>query len=82
MLIRMRQLEYKGYIGEFTYDEEQELFEGSVSNIQDRIIFYAKSVESLHSAFQDSVNDYLLWCKRIGKEPEKPSSLPNLLIKS
>jgi predicted HicB family RNase H-like nuclease len=72
----MRDLEYKGYIGEFIYDEERELFEGTVANIEDRIIFYAKSVESLKIAFKDAINDYLSWCKRIGKEPEKPFSLP------
>ena len=72
----MRDLKYKGYIADFTYDEERELFEGSVANIESRIIFHAKSVESLNLAFRDAINDYLTWCKRIGKEPEKPFSLP------
>jgi predicted HicB family RNase H-like nuclease len=71
----MKDLEYKGYLAEFIYDKDRDLFEGSISNIEDRIIFHAKSVKSLNSAFQDAVNDYLVWCKRIGKEPEKPFSL-------
>jgi predicted HicB family RNase H-like nuclease len=76
LLIRTEELEYKGYIGQFIYDEERELFEGRVANTEARIIFYAKSVESLNLAFRDAINDYLTWCKRIGKEPEKPFSLP------
>ena len=67
-------MEYKGYIGQFVYDEDRELFEGHVSNITDIILFHGKSIDSLRLAFKDSINDYLSWCKRIGKEPEKPFS--------
>lgn len=69
-------MEYRGYRGQFTYDEDQELFEGRVENIDDLIIFRGKSIESLQFAFRDAINDYLSWCKRIGKEPENPFSLP------
>ena len=69
-------MEYKGYIAEFSYDEDRELFKGSVTNIENLIIFHAKSVESLNFAFRDAINDYLFWCKKRGKEPEKPLSLP------
>jgi predicted HicB family RNase H-like nuclease len=77
-----KRLKYKGYIGQFTYDEDRELFQGHVSNITDIIRFQGKSVESLRFAFQDAVNEYIEWCKKRGKEAEKPFSLPNHDTKS
>ena len=71
-------VEYKGYIGRFDYDEDLEIFEGSIANIKDLVLFRGKSIESLRFSFQDAVNEYILWCKKIGKEPEKPFSLPEL----
>lgn len=70
-------MKYKGYIGEFTYDEDLDLFEGSISNIEDIVLFRGKSIESLRLAFKDAVNEYIDWCKKMGKEPEKPFSLPS-----
>lgn len=70
-------MEYKGYIGHFTYDEDLDLFEGKVANITDLVIFHGKSIEALHFSFQDAVNEYIIWCRKRGKEPEKPFSLPD-----
>jgi predicted HicB family RNase H-like nuclease len=66
-------MDYKGYVGQFTYDEKLDLFQGSVCNIKDLIIFQGKSIESLKYAFKDAVNEYLDWCKKNGRAPEKPS---------
>lgn len=66
-------MEYKGYIGLFTFDEKLELFQGRVSNIKALITFQGKSMETLEYAFKDAINEYLDWCKKNGKEPEKPS---------
>lgn len=65
-------MEYKGYVGVFTFDEKLELFIGRVSNSKTPITFQGKSMESLEYAFKDSINEYLAWCKKIGKDPEKP----------
>ena len=65
---------YKGYEGSFSYDEDLDLFEGSISNIKTLIIFKGKSVDSTIVAFKDSINEYLEWCKITGRDPEKPSS--------
>lgn len=51
---------------------------GRVSNTKDLITFQGKSMEALDLSFMDAVNDYLTWCKKMGKvwepwEPEKPS---------
>ena len=72
-------MKYKGYIAHFSYDENLALFQGKVSNIHDLITFQGKSMESLRFAFHDAVNEYLTWCKKIGRVPERPNQDPTLL---
>ena len=67
-------MKYKGYIGEFTFDEKRELFLGHISNIKGIIMFQGKSIETLRYAFKDSVNEHLAWCLKFGKSPEIPSN--------
>ena len=67
-------MQYKGYIGHFSFDEKLELFHGKVSNIHDLLTFQGKSIETMRHAFQDAINEYIDWCKKNGKEPEDPSS--------
>lgn len=67
-------IEYKGYMGEITFDDKAHIFHGEVINIKDVITFQGKSVEELEKAFKDSIDDYLLWCKEDGLTPEKPYS--------
>jgi len=67
-------MEYKGYIGEFTFDEKKHIFFGKVSNVKDIIIFQGKSIETLRYAFKDSVNEYLAWCFKHGKLPDIPQN--------
>lgn len=65
---------YKGYIGKVEYDDEAEIFSGIVINTRDIITFQGTTVGEIKKAFQDSVDDYLEWCKEDGIEPEKPYS--------
>jgi len=67
-------INYKGYIGQVEYDDEQHIFAGSVINTKDVITFQGETVQELEKAFRDSVDDYLTWCKEDGVEPEKPYS--------
>ena len=67
-------MEYKGYIGNVTFDDEAKLFHGEVINTRDQITFQGKSVETLLKAFHDSIDDYLEWCRKEGEQPEKPYS--------
>jgi predicted HicB family RNase H-like nuclease len=66
-------MEYKGYIGQFTFEETQELFQGKVLNIYGLVTFQGKSLETLQLSFQNAIDDYLAFCKRLGKKPKKPS---------
>ena len=68
-------LSYKGYVGSFTFDDKAALFLGRVSNVPYPITFQGKSVESTKKDFKDAINDYLGWCKKYGKIPEKPLKL-------
>ena len=67
-------MEYKGYIGEVTFDAEGHIFHGEVINTRDVITFQGESVSELETAFHDSVDDYVSWCEEDGIEPEKPYS--------
>lgn len=75
MIVAM--IEYKGYVGVFEFDEKTDLFMGKISNIKGLITFQGKTVENTKLDFKDVVNEYLSWCKKHDKEPEKPSSESN-----
>jgi predicted HicB family RNase H-like nuclease len=71
----MSMMEYKGYYGTVTFDDEAGTFFGCVNNLpKDGITFEGKSVEELRTAFRESVDDYLAWCKERGEAPDKPYS--------
>jgi predicted HicB family RNase H-like nuclease len=70
----MNVLKYKGYIGEFEYEPDAEVFHGRVVNINDVVSFEGKSVDELKTALADSVEDYLEFCEELCQEPEKPYS--------
>ena len=64
----MSMMEYKGYYGTVTFDDEVGTFFGRVNNLpKDGITFEGKSVEELRTAFRESVDDYLAWCKERGE---------------
>lgn len=67
-------MEYKGYIGEVSYDDEAHLFHGDVVNTRDVITFQGTSVQEIEYAFRESVDDYLSWCADEGVQAEKPYS--------
>src|ERR1700722_18405323 len=67
-------MKYKGYHGKVNYDEEARLFHGEVVGLRDVITFQGTSVDELEQAFQDSVDEYLEFCKELGRPPEKPFS--------
>jgi predicted HicB family RNase H-like nuclease len=65
---------YKGYEGVAQFDEEAGVFAGEVINTRDVITFQGKSVRELRKAFEDSIDDYLEFCKTRNEDPEKPFS--------
>lgn len=67
-------MKYKNYEAAVDFDDELEMFHGTVINTRDVITFYGKSVAELKREFRNSVNDYLEFCKKRGEEPDRPFS--------
>jgi len=67
-------MEYKGYIGSVEYSDEDEVLCGKVINIDALVSFEATTVKGLKKAFHDAVNDYLSFCKRQNRQPDRPLS--------
>ena len=67
-------MEYKGYVGIVEYDSEAKLFHGDIINTRDVITFQGTTVEEIETAFKESIEDYIDWCKSENVEPEKPYS--------
>lgn len=81
-------MKYKGYQGYVIYDDEAHIFHGEVVGIKAVITFQGTTVEEIEQAFKDSIDDYIDWCKKRGKEPEKVHSgkinlrmPPNIYVK-
>lgn len=67
-------IDYKGYIGHIEFDDDANIFHGEVINTRDVITFQGKSIDGLREALKGSVEAYLQFCKKRGKEPDKPFS--------
>jgi len=67
-------IEYKGYTGHVTYDDEADIFHGEVMNTRDVITFQGKSTREIKRAFKDSIDTYLRFCKKKNRTPDKPFS--------
>lgn len=67
-------MKYKGYQGAVAYDEEAKIFHGEVLGLKDMITFQGRTVDELEKAFRDSIDDYLEFCAKKGRNPEKPFS--------
>ena len=52
-------LKYKGYIGNFYFDEKVGLFQGNVANSNDILTFQGKSIAVLQQAFLAVVDECL-----------------------
>ena len=77
----MNTMTYKGYQGRFEYDQDADIFHGEVLHLNDVVTFQDRSLDELKKALADSVEDYLLLCKEVGKEPKRPySGKFNILI--
>ena len=67
-------LNYKGYSGQISFDDEARIFHGEVIDTRDIITFQGKSVDEIEMAFRESIDDYLEFCNERGEKPDKPFS--------
>ena len=65
---------YKGYRGSVRFDDTAEIFHGEVTGVRDVVTFQGRTVDELKTAFQESIDDYLEFCKSRGEDPDKPYS--------
>lgn len=65
-------LEYKGFYGSSEVSIEDDVLFGQLLFICDLVTYEADNVSELKVAFEDAVDDYIAFCKKHGKEPEKP----------
>jgi len=65
---------YKGYTACVEVDLAAGLLFGRVLDINDVVTFKAKTIEEARKEFQNSIDDYLEFCKELGQEPDKPFS--------
>jgi predicted HicB family RNase H-like nuclease len=65
---------YKGYAARIEYSDEDGCFIGHIAGIKDVIGFHAVSVKELRIAIEESVDDYLATCEKVGRAPQKPYS--------
>lgn len=64
-------IEYKGYIGSIEYSPEDKCFFGKLKMIDDLVTFEATTADELENNFHNAVDEYLLTCKELNREPQK-----------
>ena len=64
-------LKYNGFYGSVEYSAIDECFFGKIIGATDLVTFEGVSVDDLKKAFVEAVEDYLVLCKEVGKEPQK-----------
>ena len=65
-------LHYKNYTGSVEFSEVDAVFHGKVIGIKALISFEGDSVNAIVNDFHKAVNEYLNFCVKTGREPEKP----------
>ena len=63
---------YKGYTGSAHYDDDDRIFHGKLEFIRDLVSYEGADVDSLRSAFEEAVDNYLDLCRQEGRQPEQP----------
>ena len=59
--------EYKGFITTIVFSSEDNIFYGKIENITDLVLFDGSTVEEAFHYFVESVEDYIDFCKELGK---------------
>jgi predicted HicB family RNase H-like nuclease len=67
-------LSYKGFLGSADYDDDAEVFYGTLLNANVIMSFRGASVKELKASFRNVVETYLDDCKNEGIEPERTFS--------
>ena len=71
MKVKSDFMKYKDYRATISYDEEDNIFVGEVFGVSDSLNFHGQSIQELETSFHNCIDNYLEYCKQIGKEPKK-----------
>lgn len=75
-------LEYKGYRTRIEFDPTSRLLHGKIEGICDLVTFESTDATQIENEFHAAVDDYLGFCREVGKCPEKEyKGLFNVRIK-
>ena len=61
---------YKGYTGTIELSLDDGCYYGKIKNTRDLVNYEAKNFAGLMNEFENAVDDYLEFCKSVGKEVE------------
>lgn len=64
-------LEYKGYHTKVEFDSEEFVLRGKIEGINDLVNFECEDMKGIEKEFHEAVDDYLVFCDEVGKEPDK-----------
>ena len=67
-------LEYKKYQGSVEVSLEDNVLHGKILHIVDLVTFEAQTPKGLRQAFEQQVDEYLIFCEEEGVAPDKPFS--------
>jgi len=68
-------MQHGPYVAVIEFDEEEVSFHGRVVNLsRDGFDFWGKDAEELRAEFSRSADEYEVFCREQGIEPEKPYS--------
>lgn len=70
-MIKNNVLEYKGYHTKVEFDSEALVLRGKIEGIHDLVNFECENMKDVVKEFHEAVDDYLEFCKEVGKEPDK-----------
>lgn len=68
----MKTLNYKGFIGSIEVSLEDNCLYGKLIYVNDLVTYEAKTVKQLEVEFRKAVDDYLVSCHELKREPMKP----------
>lgn len=71
MSMKQNMLRYKGYMTMIEFSAEDGLLFGKIEGIGDLVNFMGENAREIEQAFHEAVDDYLDFCREMGKEPEK-----------
>ena len=64
-------LEYRGYHTSIEFDAATFTLRGKIEGIDDYVDFESDNLAGIEKEFHDAVDEYLEFCKEVGKDPDK-----------